>query len=206
MYAREGLSGQSGAEGVEEITPKQGAELLALLVGSDAVEAVVLNADWAKFQASTLLSELVSEGRAHEANRACEHKGQTLALEMLLASEVERRAMLTEYLRKAVGQVLRCDASHVNQSSVLASLGMDSIMAVELKNSITADLNLSVSLAELFTDSFSRLVEKLDAQLQNDERLAAAVAEIEQLSLDEVFVQLGSEDRKDQERASGSEW
>lgn len=206
MYARVGLSERSGAEGVEEISPKQGAELLSLLVGSSAVEAVVLNADWTKFKASTLLSELVSKGSDREATRAGERQDQALALEMLLASEVERRAMLAEYLKKAVGQVLRCDASHVNQSSVLAGLGMDSIMAVELKNSITADLNLSVSLAELFTDSVSKLVEKLDAQLQNDERLAAAVAEIEQLSLDEVFVQLDSEDRKDQERASGSEW
>jgi acyl carrier protein len=128
-----------------------------------------------------------------------------LALEMLLAGEAGRRAMLEEYLRKTVGQVLRCDAGSVNKGSALVSLGMDSIMAVELKNAIEADLNLNVSLADLFTESVSRIVEKLDEQLRADAGLAAALAEIEQLSADEVLAQLDGEGRKSTEGVSGSE-
>ena len=78
-------------------------------------------------------------------------------------------------------------------------------MAVELKNSIEADLNLSVSLADLFTGSVSRLVENLDAQLRNDERLAGALAEVEQLSMDEVLAQLDGEDQGDQRSAPASD-
>jgi acyl carrier protein len=124
---------------------------------------------------------------------------------MLLAGEAGQQAMLEDYLKKAVGRVLGCDAEHVNKSSALTNLGMDSIMAVELKNSIEADLNLSVSLADLFTGSVSRLVENLDAQLRNDERLAGALAEIEQLSMDEVLAQLDGEDQGDQQSAPASD-
>lgn len=197
MYARGGLAGLADAGGVGEIDPKQGAELLSLLVGGDAVEVLALNADWTRFEAGLLFSELVSErGGAAEGGET--GAGQALALEMLLAGGAERRAMLEEYLKKVLGRVLRCDAGRVNTSSMLTNLGMDSIMAVELKTSIQADLNLSLSLADLFTESVANLVEKLDEQLRNDEALAAAVAEIEQLSTDEVRSQLGGAGRTEE--------
>ena len=205
VYARGGLSGGTGSEGIEEISPEQGAEVLSLLVGSRSVEAVVLNADWAKVKSNPLLSELVSERRENVTAGEGRREGETLVLEMLLAGEAGQQAMLEDYLKKAVGRVLGCDADRVNKSSALTNLGMDSIMAVELKNSIEADLNLSVSLADLFTGSVSRLVENLDAQLRNDERLAGALAEIEQLSMDEVLAQLDGEDQGDQQSAPASD-
>ncbi len=115
-----------------------------------------------------------------------------MALEMLLADEAARRAMLEEYLKKILGRVLRCDAGRVDTNSMLTNLGMDSIMAVELKTAIQTDLNLNVPLAGLFTESVAGLVRELDEQLRTDEALAAAVAEIEQLSTDEVLSQLGA--------------
>jgi acyl transferase domain-containing protein/acyl carrier protein len=196
MYARAGLSGRADAGGVGEIDPKQGAELLSLLVGSDAAEVLALNADWTKFEAVPLLSELASE---QSGDGLGGEMGAGQALEMLLADEAARRAMLGEYLRKILGRVLRCDAGRVDTGSVLTNLGMDSIMAVEVKMAIQTDLNLSVSLADLFTESVSGLVEKLDEQLRNDETLAAAVAEIEQLSMDEVRSQLGGAGRRAEE-------
>jgi hypothetical protein len=59
-------------------------------------------------------------------------------------------------------------------------------MAVELKSAIEEKVGLSVSMADLFTASMAQLSERLESQLENDERLVRALEEIEQLSLDEV--------------------
>jgi myxalamid-type polyketide synthase MxaB len=200
MYSRGGLSKQSDAEGMKEISPELGAELLSLLVGRSAGQMAALNADWTKFKAKPVLSELVPGQPASDGTVT----GPALVLEMMLAGDVERRAMLENYFKKVLGQVLRCDAVRANKNTVLANLGMDSIMAIELKNSIETDLSLNVSLADLFTESISGIVEKLDEQLRTDERVTAAVTEIEQLSLEEVLAQLDCDDQKTQEGASRS--
>jgi acyl carrier protein len=175
---------------LEEINPELGTELLSLLIGRAAGQVVALNADWTRFKANPLVSALMAEPQASDVDSNGTGASPAMVLEMLLAGEAGRRAMLEEYLKKILGQVLRCDAGRANRGTVLASLGMDSIMAVELKNAIEADLNLNISLADLFTESVSGIVEKLDEQLRTDERLAAAVADIEQLSQDEVLAQL----------------
>jgi myxalamid-type polyketide synthase MxaE and MxaD len=200
MYARAGLFEGSTSRSVENINPEQGAELLSLLVGKQAGALMVINADWTRFKAQPMLAELVSERRADAPSVDNEGAFESLAFEMLLAGEAGRRAMLEEYLKKAIGRVLRCEAGSVSRNSALVSLGMDSIMAVELKNSIEAELNLSVSLADLFTGSVVRLVENLDMQLRGDEQLASALAEIEHLSIDEVLAQLDGEDDGEQTR------
>ena len=52
--------------------------------------------------------------------------------------------MLEEYLREAGGTVLGLAASKIDVQQPLNRLGVDSLMAVELKNRIEADLAVDV--------------------------------------------------------------
>ena len=91
----------------------------------------------------------------------------SLTREALFARKPEdRQPLLESYLREQVARVLRIAPSHVKPEQSLSSLGLDSLMAVELKNSIETNLGgvLSVtgflqgsSIAQLATELFAQL-------------------------------------------------
>jgi aryl carrier-like protein len=149
---------------------------------------MVLNADWRRIPAVPFLSEL-----QHEEAPAATHESattDTVLLDLLLANPEERSTKLEEWLRQTVAKVLRSEPTRIHMRKPLTALGMDSIMAVELRNRITRTLQLNVTLVELFTGSIAKLVEKLEHQLSTDERLIQMVEEIAKLSTEEVKSQL----------------
>ncbi|MDR3662956.1 MAG: SDR family NAD(P)-dependent oxidoreductase [Mycobacterium sp.] len=103
-------------------------------------EAVVGRMDWAKFlpiysQAGqrALLAEVAREV-PDSASAATGPSGNTRLVEQLIAAPVQQRKKLVlEYLRDAVAEVTRIDASEIREEAGFFDLGMDSLMAVELR-------------------------------------------------------------------------
>ena len=65
----------------------------------------------------------------------------------LLAAETgrARRSLLEKYLQEQTGQVLRLAASRVDVHKPLSSMGIDSLMTIELRNRLETGLNLTLS-------------------------------------------------------------
>jgi acyl transferase domain-containing protein/acyl carrier protein len=67
------------------------------------------------------------------------------------ASPEERLAVLRPYVHGQVARVLGFDASALDVDMPLSSLGFDSLMAVQLRNKVQADLGVEVPLAQFLT-------------------------------------------------------
>jgi aryl carrier-like protein len=65
------------------------------------------------------------------------------------ASNQERSDLLRSYLAHQVAQVLRVTAAELNLGEPLTYLGLDSLLALELRNRIASDLQLSVPVTQL---------------------------------------------------------
>ena len=70
--------------------------------------------------------------------------GRLFREELLLAQPAERQHLLEDYIREKVATVLKLSPSKLDTEQSLSSLGLDSLMAMELKNWIEEELGVQV--------------------------------------------------------------
>lgn len=90
--------------------------------------------------------------------------------------------MLQERLRALAARIFRQNEARVNVHAPLTSLGMDSIMAMELKNQVFDQYAVELPIADVFTSSLAQIAQLVAAGLQVDEQLAALLDEVEGLA------------------------
>lgn len=138
--------------GMSSFTPKQGLQALERLLQQDSPQVGVIRADWQQWSQaypaasrSPLLTLLVQ--RETEIPIAVERQSgkESLTREALLAAKPqERRQLLETYLCEQIAKVLRLSASKLDVQQPLNKQGLDSLMAIEVKNRIQADLSLAI--------------------------------------------------------------
>jgi myxalamid-type polyketide synthase MxaE and MxaD len=161
--------------GISSITPKQALEMLGQLLGQSATQVVPVLVNWKQYRefyaagsASPLLSELVRE--EIEVPRPAGRKSARRDA-LLAADPAERRQLVRSYLSEQVARVLGLSPSKLDVQQPLSHLGLDSLMAVELKNRIAVDLGVNVPVVK-FLQGFS--VDQAVAQVLD--QVAAEVA------------------------------
>jgi hypothetical protein len=192
MFARLDATTQAGRSAVATLAPQQGLQVLAHLLERQATQTIVIDADWQRMPPVALLADLTKTPATDEPSAETAADATALLLDLLLADPATRVARLEEQLRLAAGKIFQLAPAQLDIHVALPEPGMDSIMAVELKNAIERTFGLTISIVDLFTSSVAALISKLDAQLQGNEQLATLLAEIEDLPLDEVDAQLVS--------------
>lgn len=93
------------------------------------------------------LAELSSEWQGHIARQASSESVR----QGIAACESRTRALelLHEHLRRDIARVLRIPEERLNAKTSLLRMGLDSLMAVELKNRIETDFGVRLSPARL---------------------------------------------------------
>jgi acyl transferase domain-containing protein/acyl carrier protein len=146
------LSGQNqqrwASLGMNSITSTQGMQALQQLIEQQAVQMAVLAIDWNKFNErqtgrpiQPLLRRILSaNGKANTS------KVEAFNLDQLRSLQSgEREQAIAKYTREQVIRIFGLDpAQTLDSSQILLRLGMDSLMAVELKNKIESDLGISI--------------------------------------------------------------
>jgi acyl transferase domain-containing protein/D-arabinose 1-dehydrogenase-like Zn-dependent alcohol dehydrogenase/acyl carrier protein len=132
--------------GIQTLSPADAlagmADVMAASSARGAVQGVVARIDWARFlplyqQAGrrAFLAEL--EREVPEVAPAPTVSGKTELIERLTNAPVQqRKRLLTDYLLDAVAEVTRVDAAEIREDAGFFDLGMDSLMAIELRRRI----------------------------------------------------------------------
>lgn len=162
--------------GISSIAPKQALEILGRLLGQSATQVVSVPVNWKQYRefypagsASSLLSELARADPEvpRPAGRTSERRDALIA-----AEPVERRRLLHSYLSDQVARVLGLSPSHLDVQQPLSHLGLDSLMAVELKNRIAVDLKVNVPVVKFLQgfnvdQAVTQVLDQLAAEVAN---------------------------------------
>lgn len=148
--AQAGLAAQLEQRGFELIQPDAGLKALETSLARDAVRVAVASVDWQRVQAaniaatrSPLLAELLGEAQpAATASSPWRHKLQS-------AEPAERAQLLEEYLRTQLAATLGTRPESLDAHQPLLQLGIDSLMAMELRNRVQAELGIEIRMIDL---------------------------------------------------------
>ncbi|HLF25325.1 MAG TPA: SDR family NAD(P)-dependent oxidoreductase [Anaerolineae bacterium] len=154
--ARLGVDARVAAQGVGSIASEQGVHIVERLMQSSATQVGVMPIDWAMFaqqfaagKVPPFLAELAATARPSAAGRPSTTTRQqpSEASEWLRrfneTPPAKQRALTTDFVREQAGRVLGLDAAKVNERMPLSELGLDSLMAVELRNRLGSGLALT---------------------------------------------------------------
>jgi myxalamid-type polyketide synthase MxaB len=153
--------GRWNLAGVRGIAPRRGLALTGAFLAARETHAVVLDADWEVFRKGLAsvpphLREILGAAPRAEAERP----------------RTEATGDLTEYLQAEVARLVGFPAEQVELDTGLNELGVDSLMAVRLRNRLKADRNLEIPIVNLMENlSIRALAASLDG------KAAAAVVE-----------------------------
>jgi acyl transferase domain-containing protein/acyl carrier protein len=153
--AQENRGVRLASRGIQSLTPEEGLSALARLLRGSRAQVGVVPLDvrqWVEFYppaaSSRMLARLLAEQRAG----AARPKGdQDLLLRLASAAPADRVAILQELLRGLVSQVLRVPEAKLGLEAPLSSVGMDSLMGLELRNRIETTLGIRMPAALLWT-------------------------------------------------------
>ncbi len=140
------------AHGIQRITPRHVLAALDLLIPQQIAQIGVIKLDWHLLQEFfpqiahlPLVKHLVAVPGSDTAKAAAATSVESAIVPEILAAEASARsALLKTYLCEQVGNVLRVPASRLDIEQPLTTLGLDSLMAIELKNRIELDLKVRI--------------------------------------------------------------
>ena len=135
--------------GLKSMAPEEYWKCLENAMRLGKCQIAITRADWNKFvPMASILCELARTGP----ERSQDHEPEDTLNERLAATpQQNRRALLMDYLRGQIRQILGLSSSYfVDEHEPLVRMGLDSLMAVELRNQLSAALERPLMATLLF--------------------------------------------------------
>jgi acyl transferase domain-containing protein/acyl carrier protein len=158
-------------KGMGTISPKQGLQILENLFSNAPAQVGVVPIHWPVFMQQfphgsepPFIASLIRQKRL----RVCSEEPDESACALLHhiqggASNEERHIQLIQYIQHQVAGVLRFEVSQLDKHQPLNTMGLDSLMAVELRNRMQRALEIDIPVAS-FMEGLS--IEGLASQIE----------------------------------------
>jgi NAD(P)-dependent dehydrogenase (short-subunit alcohol dehydrogenase family)/acyl carrier protein len=179
--------------GIELITPEVGIQILARVLGQRPAQLTAITANWTQARETSPVGTLPSmfslleEQEGDAATNSISPDDGVLLQQLSEAPIADRQPMIASHLQELVARVLQLDPSQFSEQETLTSLGMDSMMAIEVKYRIEASLKVDVSVLDLLQEiTIMQLAARILNALQLDETSitaddASGIGDIQQL-------------------------
>ncbi len=191
--------------GIQRITPQQVLAALEMLIPQKIARVGVLKLDWKLLQefypqitALPLVRQLI-DGQQQAKVQTNRARGSVILTTLMQASGEEQTQILQRYLSEQVASVLRMPSETLDSSQPLTALGLDSLMAIELKNRLELELAVRIPIVTFLQGpSIVQFTRQLLDQLQKKAEEAKETGEAsEQQGLLPTIVNVDSLGKQD---------
>jgi len=150
MAARQGARDQArwAASGLQTLAVDEGLAVLERLLKEGASQVGAFQVDWSRFlqqfPADRQPPLLASWAGVAEKRRPASARHRELLRKFRAASAEQRTALLARFIQEQVARTLGVEVGQLDTEGPLREVGLDSLMAIELKNEIESGLGVEV--------------------------------------------------------------
>jgi len=183
---QENRGARINSRGLANLSPADGLRALEQILQRPRAHVGVLrlNVDqWFEFSPeltrSTLWADLAVEAAPKSPDEKPQQTSSAPAIlesnwyrQLLGVSPATRSSMLAEHVRAQFSKILRMDLAKIGFDEEVQHYGMDSLMAIELRNRLQASLDIQFSVTEIWAHgSVAKLAAWLSTKLSNERKL-----------------------------------
>ncbi|NER24035.1 MAG: type I polyketide synthase [Symploca sp. SIO1C2] len=179
------------AQGISPINPEQGLQVLGDLLAQEATQVGILPVNWSKFFRQFPGGVNIPLLKAFASPLEQSQSGKSEFMQTLEATPVhELRELLMTHVRSQIARVLGLTApEQIEPRQALIDLGIDSLMAVELKNRLESSLGDSIPSTVLFDyPTLEALVDYLGEDVLSYEFSRSSDSELQKKSKDPELI------------------
>ena len=166
MAAEASRSDQIKSRGMDLLPADQALDILASVLSGDVTNLAVMDAHWSDMlrllrgRRPAFLHQLTADIDDDSAAADSSNVDHQLRAELLAGDVDQRTRKLAAYIADELANIMSVDVVQLDREQPLNSLGLDSLMAMELKNKIESQLMLNLPMARFLEGpSISRLAE-----------------------------------------------
>lgn len=160
-WSGSGMAAQAGRDeavksrGMELIPPDQGLAVLGQLLRGGATQLTVMNAHWKDMlrlmgsRRPALLADIAEEAADTNGGEAAGRVDHAFRKQLFDSAESQRQTLVAEYIRLELARIMGVESTRLATDQPLSTFGLDSLLALELKNNLESRLDFTLPMAKL---------------------------------------------------------
>lgn len=160
-WAGSGMAAEAGRDesvksrGMGLIEPEAGLDLLGRLIKSDAAQVAVMDVHWREMlkllgsRRPALLADIACEVDDAGSGEPAGRVDHAFRQQLLAADEATRTTLVQEYIRQELARIIGIEPGNLETDQPLSTFGLDSLLALELKNNLEGRLDFTLPMAKL---------------------------------------------------------
>ncbi len=154
MAAEAGRADAVQSRGMRLMQPEDALSLLGELIRSPVPQVVAVDAAWENLlklygsRRPALLDEIAAESQQTDAGKVG-RVDHTFRDQLLAANDAARQSLVCDYIRNELARIIGIEPANLEVNQPLSSFGLDSLLALELKNNLEGRLDFTLPMAKL---------------------------------------------------------